>query len=86
MIEVEYVWWINREVEMHFGYKKLWKLLIDRDLKKCDLINMCGISKSTVAKLNQGQNVNTDILLRICKALECELSDIVEIVEDEESR
>ena len=64
---------------MRISYKKLWKLLIDRDMMKKDL----GISTASIAKLGRNENVNTDILLRICSALKCDISDILEIVVDE---
>ena len=67
---------------MGVSYKKLWKLLIDRDMKKLDLCEAADVSTATVAKLGKGENVNTDILVRICIALDCELSDICEIVHD----
>lgn len=65
---------------MVISYKKLWKLLIDRDLKKKDLITMAGISQSSVTKMGHNENVSTEILVKICNALECDLSDIVELV------
>ena len=65
---------------MAISYKKLWKLLIDKDLKKKDLHHLAGISASSVTKLGKNENVNTDILERICLALECDISDIMEIV------
>jgi DNA-binding Xre family transcriptional regulator len=68
---------------MAASYKKLWKLLIDRDMLKRDLCQKANISGTTMAKLGKGESVNTDILLRICKALECDISDIVEVVPDE---
>ena len=64
---------------MGVSYKKLWKVLIDRDMKKRDLCEIAGISTTSVAKLGKGENVNTDILVKICKALNCELSDIMEL-------
>lgn len=67
---------------MSLNYNKLWKLLIDRNLKKNDLHLITGLSQSTIAKLSKGENVNTDVLERICKALNCEIGDIVEIKED----
>jgi DNA-binding Xre family transcriptional regulator len=67
------------------SYKKLWKLLIDKDMKKQDLRAAAKISSSSVAKLSKGENVNTDILVKICKALECDVSDIMEITPDDES-
>jgi DNA-binding Xre family transcriptional regulator len=69
---------------MALSYKKLWKLLIDRDMNKTDLINLTGISQSTVAKLSKGENVNTEILDRICEKLKCDISDIVEFGEMED--
>jgi DNA-binding Xre family transcriptional regulator len=68
---------------MGVSYKKLWKLLIDRDLLKRDLRERANISPSTMAKLGRGESVNMDILLRICKALDCDIADIVEVVPDE---
>jgi DNA-binding Xre family transcriptional regulator len=64
---------------MALTYKKLWKLLIDKNMLKRDLQDTAGISAASVAKLSKGLNVNTDILVKICKALECDISDIVEI-------
>ena len=64
---------------MALSYNKLWKLLIDKGMNKTDLKNITGLSQSTIAKLTNGENVNTDILERICEALGCELEDIVEI-------
>ena len=64
-------------------YKKLWKLLIDKDMKKQDLREAAKLSSSSVAKLTKGENVNTSILVKICKALECDVSDIMEILPDE---
>lgn len=66
-----------------FSYKPLWKLLIDRDLNKTDLQDMAGISAATLAKLGRGGNVTTDVLLRICDALDCGIVDIVELTEKE---
>lgn len=67
---------------MHVSYKKLWKLLIDRDLKKKDLIAMAGISNYTLNKLNSGKSVTTDTLVKICSALHCEIDDIMEITQN----
>ena len=68
---------------MSVSYKKLWKLLIDKDMKKKDLREVAGISTSSMAKLGKNENVNTEILVKICKALNCDISDIMEIVEDD---
>lgn len=64
---------------MNISYKKLWKLLIDRDLKKKDLCELAGISSASMAKLGKNENINTSILVRICEALDCDTSDIMEI-------
>lgn len=66
-------------MEMAISYNKLWKLLIDKRLKKRDLQKMANISGSSIAKLGRNENVNTDILFRICIALNCDISDIMEI-------
>ena len=62
------------------SYKKLWKLLIDEDLKKKDLPALAGISKSSITKLGHNDHVNTEILLKICVALDCDLFDIMELI------
>ena len=69
---------------MSVSYKKLWKLLIDRDMKKKDLAEKANISSYTLSKLNRGDNVNTDTLVKICKALDCQIEDIVEIISEGE--
>lgn len=69
---------------MSVCYKKLWKILIDKDMKKKDLVEAAGISTYTLNKLNRGDNVTTDVLVKICKALECSFDDIMEVVEDDE--
>lgn len=66
---------------MSVSYKKLWKLLIDRDMKKKDLCTMAGISHASVAKLGKNENVTTDVLVKICAALKCDIGDIMEIVD-----
>ena len=66
---------------MRLSYNKLWKLLIDKGMNKRALAEQTDISNTTVAKLGKGENVNTDVLLKICKTLECDISDIVEIVD-----
>jgi DNA-binding Xre family transcriptional regulator len=67
------------------SYNKLWKLLIDKGLNKSALRKAAGISSSSLAKLGKGENVTTEVLLRICEALNCELNDIVSSVPDGES-
>lgn len=68
---------------MGISYKKLWKLLIDMEIKKGELREKAGISQSTMAKLSRNENVTTDILVKICIALRCSLNDIAEIEFDE---
>lgn len=60
------------------SYNKLWKLLIDKGLNKRKLMELTKISSSSIAKLQKGKNVTTDILCRICKALNCDFKDIME--------
>lgn len=67
---------------MSVSYKKLWKLLIDLEMKKKDLCDIAGVSHASVAKLGKNENVTTDVLLKICSALHCDIGDIMEIVED----
>lgn len=69
---------------MHLSYNKLWKMLIDKNMNKQDLKKISGISSASVAKLGKGANVTTDVLLRICEALDCDIADIVEVVRDED--
>lgn len=67
-------------MSLQMSYNKLWKLLIDKNMKKSDLRSIAGISSSSLAKLGKGENVTTDVLLKICNALDCDISDIVEII------
>lgn len=83
MIRKKRIYVLGLEDAMKISYKKLWKLLIDREMMKKDLAEKAGISNASIAKLGRNENVNTDILLKICVALECEISDILEIVPDE---
>ena len=69
---------------MTISYKKLWKLLIDKDMKKSDLLNAAGISRYTINKLNRGDNVTTDVLVKICRVLNCTMDDIMEILPEDE--
>ena len=73
---------ISEVKTMNVSYKKLWKLLIDRDLKKKDLEQKAGISHYVVNKLTHGENVTTDVLGRICKSLDCSLDDIMEFIDE----
>ena len=64
-------------------YKKLWKLLIDKEIKKTELSEMAKVSMTSIAKLGRNENVNTDILNKICIALRCNVSDIMEVIPEE---
>ncbi|MFP9226021.1 helix-turn-helix domain-containing protein [Streptococcus equi subsp. zooepidemicus] len=70
----------KRELKTHFSYNPLWKLLIDRDIQKKELQEMSEVSAASIAKMGRCENVTTDVLLRICEALDCQPSDIVERV------
>ena len=67
---------------MAASYKKLWKLLIDRDMKKKDLRELTTLSSSTIAKMTKNEPVSTDVLIKICAVLNCDVGDIMEIVPD----
>lgn len=64
---------------MIMSYKKLWKLLIDKEMSKMNLKEKAGVSAASIAKLGKGENITTDVLLKICGALDCNISDIMEI-------
>lgn len=66
---------------MAVSYKKLWKILIDKDIKKKDLSALAGISSATITKMGKGGHVTTEVLVRICAALDCQIDDIMEIIE-----
>ena len=67
---------------MAVSYKRLWKVLIDRDMTKTQLRKESGISTGALAKLGKNENVNTEVLVKICKTLQCDLSDIMELTEE----
>ncbi|MBQ3515292.1 MAG: helix-turn-helix transcriptional regulator [Lachnospiraceae bacterium] len=67
---------------MAVSYKKLWKLLIDKDMLKKELAEKADISTFTISKMSKGESVTTDTLVKICKALDCNLDDIMELVEE----
>lgn len=67
---------------MAISYKKLWKLLIDKELKKKDLQRMSGVSAASITKLAKNENVNTEIIEKVCLALRCDVGDIMEITKD----
>ncbi len=69
-----------RGIAMYISYDRLWKLLIDKKMNKQDLKRVTKLSSATIAKLGKGGNVTTDVLIKICEALECGLEDIMELV------
>lgn len=71
---------------MEVSYKKLWKLLIDKDMKKKDLRANAGISWATVTKLSKGETVSMEVLMKICKTLDCNIGDIMDLVSVENEK
>lgn len=78
-----FAYWYGGILIMAVSYKKLWKLLIDKDMKKKDLCAKAGISPASVTKMGRNGHVTTEVLLKICTALNCQIGDIVEIVPDQ---
>lgn len=70
---------------MKVSYKKLWKLLIDKDMKKKDLLATAGISWASVTKLSKRETVSMEVLMKICKALDCNIGDIMDLIPEEEA-
>lgn len=66
---------------MKISYKPLWKLLIDREIKKGDLCALAGISPATITKMGKGAHITTETIEKICNALKCDITDIMELVE-----
>lgn len=71
---------IRKEASTHFNYNRLWKLLIDRGIQKQELQKQSDVSAASIAKMGRCENVTTDVLLRICEALDCNVEDIMEHV------
>ena len=67
---------------MNVSYKKLWKLLIDKDMMKKDLQKEAGISWATLTKMSKGETVSTEVLMKVCKVLHCDVGDIVEFIDN----
>lgn len=67
---------------MRISYNKLWKMLIDKGMKKSDLREKSGISSASLAKLGKGENITTDVLLRICEFMDCRIEDILETIRE----
>lgn len=72
------------KVDMPISYKKLFKKLIDLEMLQKDLIERSGITRNTLAKMKRGESITTDQIAKICRALECDVSEIMEYVPDEE--
>lgn len=70
---------------MTVSYKKLWKMLIDKDMLKKDLQKTAGISWASVTKMSKGEAVSVEILMKVCKALHCDIGDIIEFIEEDET-
>ncbi len=70
---------------MYISYNKLWKLLIDRNMNKQALKAAAGVSSASIAKLGKGDNITTDVLLKICTALSCDITDIMELMPGEKT-
>lgn len=70
---------------MNVSYKKLWKLLIDKEMMKKDLQKEAGISWATLTKMSKGEVVSTEVLMKVCKVLHCDVGDIVEFIDNGES-
>ena len=75
----------KKELKTQFSYNRLWKLLIDRGVKKQELQKMSEVSAASIAKMGRCENVTTDVLLRICEALNCNIEDIMERVQIKEA-
>lgn len=69
---------------MEVSYKKLWKILIDKDMKKKDLQAEAGISWASVTKMSKGETVSMEVLMKVCKTLNCDIGDIMELIPTEE--
>jgi len=74
----------KRGVFMAVSYNKLWKILIDKDMKKIDLMKSAKIGTSTLSKLGKNQFVSMEVLVKICKVLDCNIGDIVDFIPDED--
>lgn len=68
---------------MKVSYKRLWKLLIDKDMNKADLRRETGVSSATIAKLTRGDDVKTSVLTRVCEVLKCNVGDIMDVIPDD---
>ena len=71
---------MSKVTSVYISYKKLWKMMIDRDIRKKDLREMTGLSPSTIAKMGKNEFINTRVIIRICEALQCDICEIMELV------
>lgn len=71
---------------MRISYNKLWKMLIDQNMNKRDLAEKSGVSTASIVKLSKGANITTDVLLKICEAMNCHIEDILETIDDQEEK
>jgi DNA-binding Xre family transcriptional regulator len=71
-------------MDKRISYNRLWKLLIDRGINKTQLKQMSGVSTTSIAKMGKGENLNTDVLLKVCVALGCSTDDIMEVVDNQQ--
>ena len=71
---------------MRISYNKLWKMLIVQNMNKRDLAEKSGVSTASIAKLSKGANITTDVLLKICEAMNCRIEDILETIDDQEEK
>lgn len=67
---------------MKLSYNKLWKMLIDKNMKRSDLQKEAGVSSASIAKLGRGDNISTEVLIKICTALNCRVEDILETIDE----
>jgi len=72
--------------KMRISYNKLWKMLIDKNMNKQDLKEQSGVSAASIAKLGKGENITTDVLLKICETMNCRIEDILETIDDKDKK
>lgn len=83
LLLIFHIWIKKRVLKLKINYNKLWKLLIDKGMNKTDLKNATGISSSTIAKMGKNEPVSMDSMLKVCKVLNCDIGDIVEVKNSE---
>lgn len=74
---------VRKAIIVSISYKRLWKLLIDKDMNKNDLREAIGVSSATIARMSKGVPVSTEVMMKICKALNCNLGDIAEVINED---